>query len=299
MTMKKKLYTLSVIAMAAAVASCGSKTKAPAEIVFEQGETVETKVANEGAPEYIRVDKPQVDLASVPVDKDGYYVLFDGTSLNGWRGYGKDNVPSRWTVEDGCIKFSGTGTGEGQTGEGGDLIFARKFKNFILELEWKVSKGGNSGIFYLAQEVKTVREDGSEKYEPIYISSPEYQVLDNANHPDALLGVDGNRQSASLYDMIPAKPQNQNPYGEWNKARIMVYKGTVVHGQNDANVVEYHLWTDQWTQMLQASKFSQEKWPLAFELLNNCGGDEHEGYFGLQDHGDDVWYRNIRIKVME
>ena len=243
--MKKTLYTLSVIAMAAAVASCGSKTKAPAEIVFEQGETVETKVANEGAPEYIRVDKPQVDLASVPVDKDGYYVLFDGTSLNGWRGYGKDNVPSRWTVEDGCIKFSGTGTGEGQTGEGGDLIFARKFKNFILELEWKVSKGGNSGIFYLAQEVKTVREDGSEKYEPIYISSPEYQVLDNANHPDAFLGVDGNRQSASLYDMIPAKPQNSNAFGEWNKAKIMVYKGTVVHGQNDANVVEYHLWTDQ------------------------------------------------------
>ena len=297
--MKKTLYTLSVIAMAAAVASCGSKTKAPAEIVFEQGETVETKVANEGAPEYIRVDKPQVDLASVPVDKDGYYVLFDGTSLNGWRGYGKDNVPSRWTVEDGCIKFSGTGTGEGQTGEGGDLIFARKFKNFILELEWKISKGGNSGIFYLAQEVKTVREDGSEKYEPIYISSPEYQVLDNANHPDAFLGVDGNRQSASLYDMIPAKPQNSNAFGEWNKAKIMVYKGTVVHGQNDANVVEYHLWTDQWTQMLQASKFSQEKWPLAFELLNNCGGENHEGYFGLQDHGDDVWYRNIRIKVME
>lgn len=297
--MKKTVYALSVIAMAAVVASCGGNTKAPAEIVFEQGETVETKVANEGAPEYIRVDKPQVDLASVPVDKDGYYVLFDGTSLNGWRGYGKDNVPSRWTVEDGCIKFSGTGSGEGQTGEGGDLIFARKFKNFILELEWKVSKGGNSGIFYLAQEVKTVREDGSEKYEPIYISSPEYQVLDNANHPDALLGVDGNRQSASLYDMIPAKPQNQNPYGEWNKAKIMVYKGTVVHGQNDANVVEYHLWTDQWTQMLQASKFSQEKWLLAFELLNNCGGENHEGYFGLQDHGDDVWYRNIRIKVME
>lgn len=297
--MKKTIYTLSAIAMAAVVASCGNNTKAPAEIVFEQGETVETKVANEGAPEYIRVDKPQVDLASVPVDKDGYYVLFDGTSLNGWRGYGKDNVPSRWTIEDGAIKFSGTGTGEGQTGEGGDLIFARKFKNFILELEWKVSKGGNSGIFYLAQEVKTVREDGSEKYEPIYISSPEYQVLDNANHPDALLGVDGNRQSASLYDMIPAKPQNQNPYGEWNKAKIMVYKGTVVHGQNDANVVEYHLWTDQWTQMLQASKFSQEKWPLAFELLNNCGGENHEGYFGLQDHGDDVWYRNIRIKVME
>ena len=78
---------------------------------------------------------------------------------------------------------------------------------------------------------------------------------------------------------------------------IMVYKGTVVHGQNDANVVEYHLWTQQWTDMLQASKFSQEKWPLAFELLNNCGGENHEGYIGFQDHGDDVWFRNIRVKT--
>lgn len=262
-------------------------------------ETMETKVAKEGAPEYISVEKPQVDLASLPIDKDGYYILFDGSSLEGWRGYGKDVVPSRWSIEDGCLKFAGSGTGEGQTGDGGDLIFAHKFKNFQVELEWKASKGGNSGIFYLAQEIKTKDAEGNDRWEPIYISSPEYQVLDNANHPDAMLGIDGNRQSASLYDMIPAKPQNQNPFGEWNKAKIMVYKGTVVHGQNDVNVVEYHLWTNQWTDMLQASKFSKEKWPLAFELLNNCGGDNHEGYFGLQDHGDDVWYRNIRIKVLD
>lgn len=255
--------------------------------------------AEANAPEYTVVEKEQVDLAQFPQDADGYYVIFDGTSTNGWRGYGKDALPSRWSIEDGCLNFSGTGTGEGQTGEGGDVIFAHKFRNFELELEWKVSKGGNSGIFYLAQEVTTKNEDGTERYEPIYISAPEYQVLDNANHPDAKLGVDGNRQSASLYDMIPAKPQNQNPFGEWNKARIMVYKGTVVHGQNDANVVEYHLWTQQWTDMLQASKFSQEKWPLAFELLNNCGGENHEGYIGFQDHGDDVWFRNVRVKVLD
>ena len=255
--------------------------------------------AEANAPEYTVVEKEQVDLAQFPQDADGYYVIFDGTSTNGWRGYGKDALPSRWSIEDGCLKFSGTGTGEGQTGEGGDVIFAHKFRNFELELEWKVSKGGNSGIFYLAQEVTTKNEDCTERYEPIYISAPEYQVLDNANHPDAKLGVDGNRQSASLYDMIPAKPQKQNPFGEWNKARIMVYKGTVVHGQNDANVVEYHLWTQQWTDMLQASKFSQEKWPLAFELLNNCGGENHEGYIGFQDHGDDVWFRNVRVKVLD
>ena len=217
-------------------------------------------------------------------------VLFDGTSLEGWRGYNKDHVPSRWTIEDGCLKFTGSGGGEAQTGEGGDIIYAaQKFKNFELELEWKVSKGGNSGIFYLAQETAG----------PIYISAPECQVLDNENHPDAKLGVDGNRQSSSLYDMIPAKPQNSKPAGEWNKVKILCYKGTVVHYQNDVPVVEYHLWTPQWTEMLQKSKFSEERWPDAFALLNNCGGENHEGYIGFQDHGDDVWFRNIKVKVLE
>ncbi len=218
-------------------------------------------------------------------------VLFDGTSLDGWRGYNKDHVPSRWKIEDGCLKFSGSGGGEAQTGEGGDIIFAaQKFKNFELELEWKISKGGNSGIFYLAQEIPA---------KPIYISAPECQVLDNENHPDAKLGRDGNRQSSSLYDMIPAKPQNSKPAGEWNKVKILVYKGTVVHYQNDEPVVEYHLWTPQWTEMLQASKFAEAKWPDAFALLNNCGGENHEGYIGFQDHGDDVWFRNIKVKVLE
>lgn len=287
--MKKTLMFAACAAMVFSMVSCKNGNK----------KTAETATEEPAAPEYTVVEKEQVDLSQFPQDADGYYVIFDGTSTNGWRGYGKDALPARWSIEDGCLKFTGTGSGEGQTGEGGDVIFAHKFQNFQLELEWKVSKGGNSGIFYLAQEVTTKKEDGTERYEPIYISSPEYQVLDNANHPDAQLGVDGNRQSASLYDMIPAKPQNQNPYGEWNKAKIMVYKGTVVHGQNDANVVEYHLWTQQWTDMLQASKFSQEKWPLAFELLNNCGGENHEGYIGFQDHGDDVWYRNIRVKVLD
>ena len=234
--------------------------------------------------------------AEAPADDANTIVLFDGTSLDGWRGYGKDHVPARWTIEDGCLKFAGSGGGEAQTGEGGDIIFAaQKFKNFELELEWKISKGGNSGIFYLAQEVQ--KEDGS--FEPIYISAPECQVLDNINHPDAKMGKNGNRQSSSLYDMIPAQPQNSKPAGEWNKVKIMVYKGTVVHYQNDEAVVEYHLWTPQWTEMLQASKFSEEKWPVAFKLLNNCGGENHEGYIGFQDHGDDVWFRNIKVTVLE
>lgn len=285
--MKKILLYVACAAAVLCLASCKNKKAAPA--------AEETSAV----PAYEVVEKPQVDLAGFPVDDEGYIVIFDGTSLNGWRGYGKDNVPARWTIEDGCLKFTGTGAGESQSGDGGDIIFAKKFKNFEMKFDWKISKGGNSGVFYLAQEVTTKKEDGTVQYEPIYISSPEYQVLDNANHPDAKLGKDNNRQSASLYDMIPAVPQNQKPFGEWNSGSIMVYQGTVVHGQNGENVVEYHLWTPQWTELLQASKFSQEKWPLAFELLNNLGGPNHEGYIGFQDHGNDVWFRNIRVKILD
>ena len=290
--MKRVFLFAASLAMIVSMASCGNQNNKKA------AKNADAAAETKAAPEYKLLDKPQVDLSEFPVDKDGYYVIFDGKTMKGWRGYGKDNVPARWVVDNGAIKFIGSGGGEAQEGDGGDLIFSHKFKNFELEFEWKVSKGGNSGVLYLAQEV-TTEKDGETILEPIYISSPEYQVLDNANHPDAKLGVDGNRMSASLYDMIPAKPQNQKPYGEWNKGKIMVYKGTVVHGQNDVNVVEYHLWTQQWTDMLQASKFSQEKWPLAFELLNNCGGENHEGYIGFQDHGDDVWFRNIRVKVLD
>ena len=282
--MKKTLLFSVCAALTASLVSCGGpggKAKT--------AETADAKTAKKAVPEYTVVDNAQVDLASFPQDKDGYYVIFDGKTLNGWRGYGKDKAPSRWTVEDGAIKFNGSGGGEAQTGEGGDLIFAKKFKNFELEFEYKVDKGANSGVFYLAQEIPG---------QPIFISAPEYQVLDNANHPDAKLGVDGNRQSASLYDMIPAKPQNAKPFGEWNTAKIMVYNGTVVHYQNGEQVLEYHLWTPQWKEMLDKSKFSKEKWPEAYDLLINCGGENHEGYIGLQDHGDNVWFRNIRVKEL-
>lgn len=288
--MKKFIYSASCLAIAVAFTACGGSTKKNDNNTNEESVT----------PEYTVVENATANLADFQTDKDGYIVIFDGETFNGWRGYGKENVPGKWTIDDGAIKFNGSGGGEAQDGEGGDIIFAHKFKNFELELEWKVSKGGNSGIFYLAQEIQTKDSNSGEmRMEPIYISSPEFQILDNENHPDAKLGKDNNRQAASLYDMIPAVPQNAKPFGEWNKAKIMVYKGTVVHGQNDENVLEYHLWTQQWTDMLQASKFSQDKWPLAFELLNNCGGENREGYIGLQDHGDDVWYRNIRVKVLD
>jgi hypothetical protein len=235
---------------------------------------------------------PEASLADFPVDENGWITLFDGQSLNGWRGYNRPNLPEAWIIEDGALKIQGSGAGEAGAANGGDIIFAHKFKNCELSLEWKVGKGSNSGIFYLAQEVEG---------EPIYISSPEFQVLDNENHPDAKLGKDGNRQSASLYDMIPAKPQNAKPLGEWNTASITSYKGTIIHNQNGENVLEYHLWTPQWKELLNKSKFKEgsEEFPYAFELLFNCGGENREGYIGLQDHGDDAWFRNIKIKLLD
>ena len=290
---KNILGAASCLFAAAAFTACGGnqqKSNADEQSSDAAQTTVELAVSSEpqGA---------EATTLTLPIDSEGYITIFDGKSLDGWRGYGMNTVPARWTIEDGCLKFNGTGTGEGQQSGGGDIIFAHKFKNFELSFEYKVSKGGNSGVLYMAQEVPSKDKEGA--WEPIYISAPEYQVLDNENHPDAKLGKDGNRQAASLYDMIPAKPQNAKPAGEWNTGKIMVYKGTVVHNQNGENVVEYHLWTPQWTEMLQASKFSEEKWPLAFQLLNNLGGDNHEGLIGLQDHGDDVWYRNIKVKVMD
>lgn len=213
-------------------------------------------------------------------ESDDWVVLFDGTTTDGWRGYKKEHFPEAWKIEDGTIRCIGSGRGEAGNKDGGDIIFDQKFKNFTLSLEWKISEGGNSGIFYLGQE----------DLDYIWKTAPEMQILDNDKHPDAKLGVDGNRKAGSLYDLIAAKPQNAKPVGEWNQVEITVYNGTVVHKQNGVNVVEYHLWTPEWNELVAKSKFPS---------LNKDWADvASEGYIGLQDHGDDVWFKNIKIKEL-
>jgi hypothetical protein len=210
--------------------------------------------------------------------KDGTILLFDGKTTDQWRGYNKTDFPKGWEINDNALHCIGSGKGE--AGQGGDIITKEKFKNFELTLEWKISEGGNSGIFYLAQEIPG---------EPIWKSAPEMQVLDNLKHPDAKLGIAQNRQAGALYDLIPAVPQNAKPSGEWNSVKIVVYKGTVVHYQNGVQVLEYHLWTEDWKKMCASSKFKD------FSYFVDTAP---EGYIGLQDHGDDVWYRNIKIKKL-
>jgi hypothetical protein len=266
----KTIYSLPIVLIfiVSIFTSCGDKKK-------DSEENQEVEVAE--------VDVPaKVNELSQEEKDEGWKLLFDGKNTEGWRGYNKDSFPSQgWVVEDGAIKVQGTGSGE--AGGPGDIIYDEQFKDFELTLEWKVSEGGNSGIFYLAQEIEG---------EPIYTSAPEMQILDNDKHPDARLGTDGNRQAGSLYDLIPAKPQNAKPVGEWNKISILVYRGTVVHNQNGENVVEYHLWTDKWKEMVKNSKFKD------WENFLNAGGEDKQGFIGLQDHGDDVWFRNIKIKKL-
>lgn len=210
--------------------------------------------------------------------KEGWVLLFDGKTSEGWRGYNKQHFPAAWKVVDGTLHFKGADSGEPIPRDRGDIIFDKKFSNFRLKMEWKISPVGNSGIFYLGQEVEGW---------PIYKTAPECQVLDNDKHPDASKGKDGNRKASSLYDMIPAKPQNARPVGEWNEIEIEVNNGKVSHRMNGKTVVEYELWTDDWKAMVKDSKFPG--------LNPNWADVAKEGYIGFQDHNDSVWFRNIKI----
>jgi hypothetical protein len=171
-----------------------------------------------------------------------------------------------------------------QPGSGGDLITRAEYENFELALEWKISEGGNSGIFYRAPENCA----GAGRAEAaIFESAPEMQVLDNERHPDAKLGVNGNRQAGSLYDLIPAAPQNARSAGEWNQAEIGVDHDRVRFRQNGQTVVEYEISSPDFQARVAKSKFNG--WSGFVEPARR-------GHIGLQDHGNEVWFRNIRIR---
>lgn len=264
-----KLFSILIVS-GMMLSSCNSSNKPADQSSSDDNEDM-VKKEEVGPNELTAEEKEQ-----------GFMLLFDGEDTEGWRGYGKETVPGAWGVVDGTLYCEGSGRGEAGAEDGGDIIYEKKFSNFHLKLEWKISEGGNSGIFYLGQE--------DPKWETIWRTAPEMQVLDNERHPDAMLGEDGNRQAGSLYDLIPAKPQNAKPAGEWNLAEIICYKGTVVHKQNGETVLEYHLWTPDWEELVADSKFPG--------LNENWADVAKEGYIGLQDHGDDVWYRGIMIREL-
>lgn len=196
----------------------------------------------------------------------GFTVLFDGTSTGQWMNARSGKFPVKgWVIEDGCLKHEAKGGG-------GDIITKGKYEQFDFRFEWKVAKGANSGVKYFI-----IRERGSLGH--------EYQVLDDMNHPDGAKGA--NRQTAAFYDVLnPAADKPLKPVGEFNSSRILVKGNTVKHFLNGKKVLTYKLGSDELKESIAKSKFKNLK----------VFGQRLPGHILLQDHGDAVWYRNIRIR---
>jgi hypothetical protein len=211
--------------------------------------------------------------------KEGWVLLFNGKDFSGWRQCNGTAMPANWVIEEDAMKVViGEGKKPGQ-GANGDILYApKKFKNFELSIDWKVSKMANSGIFYSVREVPG---------KPIYYAAPEVQVLDNVDATDNKID---SHLAGSLYDMLAADPKTVKPVGEWNTIVIKMKDGKVTHIQNGVEVCSYTLWTPEWDKMVAASKF--KTFPGFTE------GIAKEGFIGLQDHGYPVWFRNIKIREL-
>jgi hypothetical protein len=198
--------------------------------------------------------------------QEKWIVLFDGASTEAWRGYRQQRFPaSGWKVENGALRA--------MAGGGVDLVTKETFGDFELELEWRVSPGGNSGIFYRATEAG----------DTIWHSAPEMQLLDDAKHAD---GRSPKTSAGALYGLLAPVGKTLKPVGEWNYARVVARGPRVEHWLNGTRVVRFELGSGPLVRAIASSKFAQAP---AF-------GAAREGHIGLQNHGDDVWFRNIRIR---
>ena len=216
----------------------------------------------------------------------GWRLLFDGTSLRGWRGLGRDTVPTaHWTVEDGAIKKIASGQvpvqADGQPVGGGDLMTEATFGDFELTWEWRLSPGGNSGVKYNVSERLS-----TSVAPPNAAKGFEYQMIDDDRHPDGRLAT---HRTADLYDLVAADGRKRvRPAGGWNRSRL-VFRGT--HGEhwlNGAKVVEYDLGTPRMRAALAASKYRGWAW----------FGERRRGHLVLQDHNDAVWFRDLKLREL-
>lgn len=201
--------------------------------------------------------------------------LFDGTNFENWRGYLNEGMYPEWTIEDDAMVFTPSGKG------GRNIITKNTYTDFVLSLEWKISEGGNSGFFW------GVFEDP--KFSEAYQTGPEIQVLDNEKHPDSFV-PGGTHKAGSLYDMIACDPELINPAGEWNLCVLEINhktnQGKV--SMNGKEAFTFPIQGEAWDAMVANSKFK------GWEGF----GAHHTGHIGLQDHGNKVWFRNIKIKEL-
>jgi hypothetical protein len=212
-------------------------------------------------------------LVPLGAQGDGFKALFDGKTLNGWRGYNKpDTAGTRWKVENGLVTIPGTS--EGDTKGQRDLITDATYDQFDIKWEWKIALGGNSGLKYF------VLED-----QPSAIGH-EYQMIDDERHPDAKIGP--HRQTAAFYDVLPAADRPLKPAGEWNTSEVIVKGNHVEHWLNGARVLQYELDSPELRAEIAKSKFK--------DIARF--GKPQKGHILIQDHGDQVWFRNVKIKPL-
>lgn len=197
---------------------------------------------------------------------DGWRPLFDGTSTAGWMNYGKATIAKGWEAQDGALVM---------VGGGGDIVTADEYEDFELELEWQVAPGGNSGVFF-----NVVDGLGA-----VWSSGPEMQVLDNTTHHD---GKNVLTSAGSCYALYPPSRDVTRPAGQWNQARLMSKNGHVQHWLNGTLLCEYTIGSDDWNERVAASKFKDMP-----EF-----GSASRGRIALQDHGDRVAFRNLRIREL-
>jgi hypothetical protein len=202
----------------------------------------------------------------------GWVALFDGTDLARWRGYRRQDVPASWRVEGDALAF----VPGGDSAARGDIITRDQYGDFELAYEWKVAPAGNSGVMYRA----------GESHQFVWETGPEMQVLDNGRHPD---GKNPLTSAGAAYGLYAAASDVTRPVGEWNAARIVARGPHVEHWLNGTKLVEYEQGSEDWRRRVRESKFGTLP---AFGTLRR-------GHIALQDHGDRVWYRDIRIRQLD
>ncbi|MGO4773153.1 DUF1080 domain-containing protein [Flavobacterium sp. W22_SRS_FK3] len=205
--------------------------------------------------------------------QNGFKPIFDKKTTTGWHSYGNTEAGTGWKVEDGVLHFDPEAA---KNGQGGDLVTNAEYENFHLKLDWKVAPNANSGIIFYVN-------DNPEKYKNTYETGLEMQVLDNDGHPD---GKIMRHRAGDLYDLIQSKSEPIKNVGEWNTAEVVCKNGKLTLILNGVIVVETVLWDDNFKALVAKSKFAT--WP-SFGIFK-------KGKIALQDHGNDVWYRNIMIK---
>lgn len=206
----------------------------------------------------------------------GWELLFDGSSTKGWHKYGGNPIGAAWKVQDGSLWLDASQKDGWQIKGGGDIVTDGVYADFHLKLEWKIAQNGNSGIMFYIHEDST-------QYQWPWMTAPEMQVLDNQGHPDAKIIK---HRAGDLYDLISCNTETVRPFEQWNQVEIICNKGKLDFYLNNVNVVAVQLWGEEWKKMVASSKFKSMP---GF-------GTYREGHIGLQDHGDKVWYRNIKIK---